>query len=782
MLRRHLVLLMLLFAFAAAVSSSALAQDSGQVEITGRGAFGSLQDALASAVDGDVITVIGGVHPGQFVIEKSVTIAGEGWPVIDGLGLGSVISVHAPNVTIRGLHIRNSGLQLFREDAAIEVIEAPGAVIEGNRIDESLFGIYIKHSANSSVLSNDITGKHLDLPKRGDAIRVWASHDTRIEDNIVSKSRDVVLWYSERLVVTGNEITEGRYGLHFMYDDDAMVENNRLVGNAVGAYLMYSRRLDLRGNVIGANRGPSGYGIGLKDMDDAVIVGNLFADNRIGAYVDNSPRERDSYVTFTDNVFTLNDFGLRLMSSVKRNIYSGNTLMDNQEQVDASGGGSLMENQWSVDGTGNYWSDYAGYDSDGDGRGDVPYEPQKLFEKLVDQHPSLRLLTYSPASQAVDFAAEVIPFVRPQPKLIDDAPLMSPGHLPGLLLDRSTSPLPITLAALGMIVGGAAVIVFAFWGRRITGGSPGGSRRGESSPVSEPGSEPIISVKGLGKRFGSGRAVDGVSFDISPGEGVALWGSNGAGKTTILRCILGIYTFDGSVSVCGNDVRSAGKDARRYIGLVPQEIAFHDDLTVRDTIHLYARLRKVGTANCDHLLGQLQLTSHQRKQVRQLSGGLKQRLALAVALLGDPPVLLLDEPTANLDAVARAEFISLLEQLKSEGKTLVFASHRPSEVLRLADTVIWLDNGKLVSKVPPREMPQFGGQATRLRIEVGAANVESALAHLAGDGYEVSRNGTGIYVNVDPGKKAAPVLSLSDAGVPIADFDLENTGKERSDD
>jgi len=516
----------------------------------------------------------------------------------------------------------------------------------------------------------------------------------------------------------------------------------------------------------------------MKDLDDAVVTGNLFADNRVGAYIDNSPREIDGSVKFSDNVFTLNDYGLRLMPSVKRNEYSGNTFTDNQEQVEAAGGGSLLDNMWSVDGVGNYWSDYAGYDSDGDGIGDLPYEPQRLFEKLVDKNPELRLLTYSPSAQAIDFAAELIPFVRPEPKLADEAPLMSPGQLPGLALDRRSSPIPMTLASLGLIAGGAGALGLGFFNITRRSGSSGRSKK----PDLMPDSESIISVRGLSKHCGKGRAVDNVSFDIVSGQGIALWGPNGAGKTTIIRSILGIYSFGGEVTVCGHSIRKAGKKARRHIGLVPQEISFHDDLSVRDTINLYARLRKVDTSDCEGLLAQLKLIRHERKQVRQLSGGLKQRLALAVALLGDPPILLLDEPTANLDAGARREFITLLEQLKADGKTLVFASHRPAEVTRLADRVLSLEDGKLIADAPPNALEEIASSEPRLRIEVGAEHIAGALESLENRGFQASRNGTGIFVEVSPSKKAAPILALTAAGVPVADFELERSVMEEADD
>jgi nitrous oxidase accessory protein len=758
------------------------AQTAGTI-VSDRGSYSTFQEALDDSEDGDVLTITSGTHPGNFVVNKSITIQGTGWPVFDGGGVGNVFTIDAPDVKITGLLIRNSGSKLNSEDSGIEA-NAPGVIIEGNQIQNTLFGVYLKQAPNGLIRNNVITGMDLDVQRRGDGIRVWYSSDTVIENNDVSMVRDVVLWYSERLTVRNNTIHDGRYGLHFMYDDDALVENNRLTSNSVGAFLMYSRRLRMIGNVVGDNRGPSGYGIGLKDLDDAYVRGNLFADNRVGAYVDNSPRESKSTVEFIDNVFVLNDFGVRLMPSVQRNQYTGNSFVDNQEQVQVAGRGTLKDNAWAVNGTGNYWSDYAGFDANNDGIGDVIYKSEKLFENLTDKHPNLRLLTFSPVTQAIDFAAKSFPFVRPEPKLTDPAPLVNPGTVPGLKLDEKESGWKTLVASLAFM--GLAGLVARFG---ITGGGQGRNREAESvsvpptePPVASMPEPPVIEVNDLSRSFGDVKALQNLSFNLAGGEGLALWGNNGAGKTTAIRCILGQVTFQGSVSICGIDVRTRGKQARAKVGLVPQEISFHDDLTVIDTMKLYTRLRKASHDDGTALLERLSLAPHLTKQVRQLSGGLRQRLALAIALLGDPPILLLDEPTANLDAAARQDFLALLEGLKTEGKALVFASHRPGEVLRLADRVLMLDQGKLVAESGPEELMARIGALPKMRIEVGLSNVEAAISALENDNFEISRNRTGVYVSVAPGAKAKPIETLVDAGIPVIDFDLEGTGKGDIDD
>jgi ABC-type multidrug transport system ATPase subunit len=433
-----------------------------------------------------------------------------------------------------------------------------------------------------------------------------------------------------------------------------------------------------------------------------------------------------------------------------------------------------------VNGRGNYWSDYSGYDADGDGVGDMPYKSVRLFEKLADSHPELRLLTYSPAEQAVDFAAQVLPLIRPEAKLTDDAPLMSPGSLPGLILDRRTSPVPIALTSSGLIGAGVALLGFSILTQRSRMIKRHTQTR--TAPAASAPERPVIAVRRLTKRFGRGLAIDDLSFDVKSGQGVALWGPNGAGKTTLIRCLLGLYKFDGEIEVCGHSVGHEGKEARRRVGFVPQEISFHDDLTVRRTTRLYASLRKADAADCDRLLEQLQLTPHAGKQVRQLSGGLRQRLALAVALLGDPPVLLLDEPTANLDLAARRDLMGLLEKLKGQGKTLIFASHRPWEALRLADRVISLNDGRLVADAQPGQLAELGLTQARMRIVVGAGHIEEALDQLGRHGFSASPNGAGVYVDVRHGSKVEPLAVLLRTGMPVIDFELADGGMEDNDD
>lgn len=436
-MNRFLFLLLLLFSGLALTApafgrATVKAQEGGKTfSVTAE----ELAMAVAAAQDGDTINVQGGTYTGSLEIDKRLNLIGHDWPVIDGENEGTVVRITGPGTLFRGFLIKNSGSSLDEQNSGLSV-EAEGITVEDNRFEDTLFGIYLQKAHHGIIRGNSITSKDLEVQRRGDPIRLWYSTDVLVEDNVVDKGRDVVLWYSERLILRNNTITNGRYGLHFMYCDDTVIEGNRLLDNSVGTFLMYSRRLNLRNNTIANNRGPSGYGVGLKDMDDAVIVNNLFLNNRVGAHLDTSPREVDSIGEFSGNVFAYNDIGVEMMPSVRRNMFSGNSFVENEEQVAVAGGGTILENSWTVDGKGNYWSDYAGYDADGDGQGDMEYKSERLFENLMQQEPLLRLFIYSPASNAIDFASRAFPLVKPKPKLVDERPYMVP------MIPEDAPPLP----------------------------------------------------------------------------------------------------------------------------------------------------------------------------------------------------------------------------------------------------------------------------------------------------------------------------------------------------
>lgn len=281
----------------------------------------------------------------------------------------------------------------------------------------------------------------------------------------------------------------------------------------------------------------------------------------------------------------------------------------------------------------------------------------------------------------------------------------------------------------------------------------------------------MITAKDLTKRYGKVAALNNVSFTIEAGESVALWGANGAGKTTTLRCLLGVQGFEGELIVNGIDVSHSGKAARAAIGYVPQEAVFYD-MSVLETLRFYARLKRTDFDRVNNLLEQMNLTVHRDKRVNMLSGGMKQRLALTVALLADPPVLVLDEPTANLDVQAQRDFIHTVQMLNHSGKTIVFSSHRIDEVVSLGSRVLVLDQGRLALECRPHELAGKLGLHRWLRIWVGTHHTADTLKVLSEHGYTTMPNGRSVYVQVNLTGKIAPLRSLELANIPVEDFDL----------
>lgn len=428
-----------------------------------------LQRLVDEAAPGDVITLDGEAYEGGVVIDKSLTLEGVGWPVVDGHGEGHVIAVTAPDVTIRGLVIRGSGDTLDGEHAGVSGDSARTRVI-GNRFEDVLFGVFLRNGDGSEIIDNTIGSKDLYIARRGDGIRLWESHGATVEGNVVSNSRDSVFWFCNDLTVRNNRISQGRYGLHFMYTDDVLIEQNVLEGNSVGAYLMYSKNLTVTANVFEENRGPSGYGLGLKDVDGLQATGNRLLGNRVGAFLDNAPVNKQIVQHFESNVFAFNDIGVLFQPSVEGNLFSDNAFIDNGEQVAIDGRGDLAGNEWSVDGRGNYWSDFAGYDADGNGLGDIPYEIDDVFSDLTDSYPDLMFFQGTPAARAVDMAGRAFPDIRPEPKLSDEAPLVEIPELPASpMAGAAASNWPV--ATLSLVLLGIAGGLVWLAGRRPGPGS-----------------------------------------------------------------------------------------------------------------------------------------------------------------------------------------------------------------------------------------------------------------------------------------------------------------------
>lgn len=282
----------------------------------------------------------------------------------------------------------------------------------------------------------------------------------------------------------------------------------------------------------------------------------------------------------------------------------------------------------------------------------------------------------------------------------------------------------------------------------------------------------MIVIEHLSKRYGKTEVVKDFSLHVGPGESIALWGPNGAGKTTVVRCMLGLVTYEGTITIGGLDAATHGKSVRRAMGYVPQELSFYDEMTVYDLLDYSAALRDITSDRVDEVCDLVELTEHVDKRVRELSGGLKQRLGIASALLPDPPILLLDEPTSNLDARARDAAIELLQGLRDDGRTLVVTSHHIEEMAMLVDRVVAMDEGEIQVVCDPSDLAEELGLRAWLHLIVTNGSSQTALEVLTERGFNAKLNSRGVLVEVSAQGKGEAVAVLQQAGVVIEDLEV----------
>jgi Cu-processing system ATP-binding protein len=235
----------------------------------------------------------------------------------------------------------------------------------------------------------------------------------------------------------------------------------------------------------------------------------------------------------------------------------------------------------------------------------------------------------------------------------------------------------------------------------------------------------VIDVRALTKAYGAHRAVEALTLRVNAGEIVALLGPNGSGKTTVLKAAAGLIRPTSGEVLVGEPGRPASSPAaRRALSFLPQKVSFPDSLTGREVVEFYRRLRGVAAERTDDVLRVAALNGAAGRQVGTYSGGMTQRLGLAVAALPEAPVLLLDEPTSALDADGLSAFYDLVERRRREGRTVLFTSHQWGDVERLADRVAVLVEGRLVADLAQRELSERLAERGVLRIRLDGCTPE----------------------------------------------------------
>jgi nitrous oxidase accessory protein len=384
----------------------------------------TLQQRLDAAPRGATIIVEGGVYPGPIVIRGPMVVVGQGQPVIDGQGKGSVVTVEGDGVVLRGFVIRNSGRQVTEEAAGVSAT-GNGHVIENNTIEDVYFGIHLSGGNGHLVQGNRIMPGEHHGARPGHGLNVWNTQNSRFIANQISDARDgIYLSFTNQVVVENNVITRCRYGVHSMYSRDAKILNNVLSASLLGAALMLSDRLELRGNRIERHReGSSAYGLLLKDIDNLTAADNIIRSNLVGIYAEGVAAQSSSRAQLAGNTIAGNGVGIALQATAVMTIV-GNRFADNLTDVRSLGSRISASTQWSQQGHGNSWSEYSGFDANGDGIGDIPHVIDGVMDALLQRNPGVQAFLYTPAHLAIEAAARMFPLARRDPVAVDRAPVM----------------------------------------------------------------------------------------------------------------------------------------------------------------------------------------------------------------------------------------------------------------------------------------------------------------------------------------------------------------------
>ncbi|MDR2000432.1 MAG: nitrous oxide reductase family maturation protein NosD [Zoogloeaceae bacterium] len=381
------------------------------------------QELVDAAPAGSVLKPPPGQYAGPVLVNKPLIIDGDGKVTIDAGDRGTVFTLEASDATLRGLHLTGSGNSHDTDDSCLDV-RGSRNLIEKLTIDNCLFGIDLKQSNDNIVRNNTVRSKSADLGVRGDGFRLWYSRRNLFEGNEVTDSRDMVAWYSHDNIFRNNVGRRSRYSIHFMFAHDNIVEGNRFYDNAVGVYFMYTEGGIVRNNVISHATGAAGMAIGFKEASGTLIENNEIIYCAVGIGSDLSPFQPNTKIIIRNNRIAYNGIGILFNSELGGNEMLGNDFEGNLTHVAYGAGRAAVErNYWN----GNYWDDYQGFDRNGDGIGDTPYELLAFADSIWMEMPPARFFKSAPAMELLDFLERLAPFSTPDILIKDDAPRFRPA-------------------------------------------------------------------------------------------------------------------------------------------------------------------------------------------------------------------------------------------------------------------------------------------------------------------------------------------------------------------
>jgi len=406
---KHLLIIFFLF-------NISLHAQSKTIDVCASCSIKSIKAGILLAKDGDTILIKKGIYKEtQINLNKEIHIIGEDYPVIDGENKKeSIFAVQSNNFSISGIKFVNVGMSYTKEIAAVFVSNSTYFTIKDNFFEDVFYAFILQRAKYGVLQHNKIKGNAKDESSSGNGVHIWKSSHIRIENNTISGMRDgIYLEFVDKSYISNNTSENNiRYGLHFMFSDHDEYDHNEFKNNGAGVAVMFSKFLKMHHNTFHFNWGSASYGLLLKEINDAEITDNYFEENTTGINIDGCNR-----INYRNNYFVRNGWALKFTGGCYANIFEFNNFMHNA--FDLSYNSQLNDNKFEA----NYWSDYAGYDLDKDGIGDVPYRPVKLFSYIVNQTPETLVLLRSLFVDIINFSEKVSPVFTPV-NLVDEKPLI----------------------------------------------------------------------------------------------------------------------------------------------------------------------------------------------------------------------------------------------------------------------------------------------------------------------------------------------------------------------
>ena len=385
-----------------------------------------LQKTIDSAPFGATIKLPSGIYEGSIVINKPLNIIGNTKDVIiDGAANSKVITINSSNVTLENLTIQNSGSNMHSLDSAIFIKKSKNIKINECKILDSLYGIDMYMVENSVISNNYITSKDYDISLRGDALKIWHSHNNLISHNTITKSRDLNLNYSNNNQIINNNISNSRFALKISYSKDNLIKNNIFKYNSVSLMLMMNENSKVLNNSILSSKGAAGIGVMLQGGSKTIFDSNTLKYNAKGIYIDSDPNEQTIKRYITNNDISYNKEAIRFHLTIRQNIITNNIFEGNIDDiVKSTAGYKTMLNKVEY----NYWDRYAGFDTNNDNIGDTPHKMHQYFDRLWQHNNKVKFFYGTPIMGLLNFMAQVAPFIDPVLLLEDTKPIVNNSY------------------------------------------------------------------------------------------------------------------------------------------------------------------------------------------------------------------------------------------------------------------------------------------------------------------------------------------------------------------